>query len=290
MRSSRPSSRRALGLSSSSLGLLTSVYFMAFALMQIPTGMLLDRFGPRRIEPILLSVAACGALVFAASDTLVALGIGRALIGAGVSVCLMAPLKAIATWYPVERQASYVELDHGRRRNRRAVATVARGSALGFMSWRVVFVVLAAARSARRCSSSSRSRLTAGRHAGAGIEAQWSGVRSRVRHPRFWWIAPLSAIAMGSFMAIQGLWSVPWMMDVKAIRAAKRPSPAADELRDLGGYFVIGSMSTASRGAASTFSTGTCSASVSAPPDLHHRRGERRSPTCSGSCTGSARR
>ena len=95
-----------LGISASSLGLLTSAYFLAFAAMQLPAGMMLDRFGPRRVEPVLLTVAGCGALAFAASDNLSGLALARALIGAGVAVCLMAPLKAIAMWYHSDRQAS----------------------------------------------------------------------------------------------------------------------------------------------------------------------------------------
>ena len=45
-----------------SLGFLTSTYFLAFAAMQIPAGILLDRYGPRRVEPVLLAIAALGAL------------------------------------------------------------------------------------------------------------------------------------------------------------------------------------------------------------------------------------
>ena len=72
-----------LGISASSLGLLTSAYFLAFAAMQLPAGMMLDRYGPRRVEPVLLAVAGCGALAFAASDNLSGLAFARALIGAG---------------------------------------------------------------------------------------------------------------------------------------------------------------------------------------------------------------
>ena len=47
-----------VGLSAQSLGLLTSTFFLSFAAMQLPLGMLLDRFGPRRVEALLLLVAA----------------------------------------------------------------------------------------------------------------------------------------------------------------------------------------------------------------------------------------
>ena len=60
-----PELTRELALSPGALGLLTAVYFVAFAAMQIPAGMLLDRYGPRRVEPALLTISASGALVFA---------------------------------------------------------------------------------------------------------------------------------------------------------------------------------------------------------------------------------
>ena len=95
-----------LGLTSGSLGLLTSAYFVAFGAMQLPAGMLLDRYGPRRVEPVLLLIAGVGTLWFAMAESVSSLLAARALIGAGVAVCLMAPMKAIAAWYPAERQAS----------------------------------------------------------------------------------------------------------------------------------------------------------------------------------------
>src|SRR5437868_14094520 len=77
-----PELTAALGISASSLGLLTSAYFIAFASMQVPAGILLDRYGPRRVEPVLLVIATLGALAFAAADNLAALTAARAMIGA----------------------------------------------------------------------------------------------------------------------------------------------------------------------------------------------------------------
>ena len=95
-----------LALGDNALGLLTSTYFLAFGAAQLPLGMLLDRFGPRRVEAALLVVAACGAAVFALADGLGGLASGRALIGLGVSACLMASFKAFSQCFPVERHAS----------------------------------------------------------------------------------------------------------------------------------------------------------------------------------------
>src|SRR5205814_3982672 len=91
------------GFGAADLGLLTSVYFVAFGLVQIPVGVLLDRYGPRRVDAALLLIAAVGAVIFASAQSFTGIVAGRALIGLGVSACLMASFQAFALWYPVER-------------------------------------------------------------------------------------------------------------------------------------------------------------------------------------------
>ena len=85
------------------LGLLTSAYFLSFALSQLPVGLALDRWGPRRVEAVLLLLAGGGAALFAVADNATQLTAARALIGLGVSSCLMAAFKANSLWYPLER-------------------------------------------------------------------------------------------------------------------------------------------------------------------------------------------
>ena len=64
---------RDLGLGPADLGLLTSVYFISFAAFQLPLGVLLDRYGPRRTESILLLFAALGSILFAQAESLTGL-------------------------------------------------------------------------------------------------------------------------------------------------------------------------------------------------------------------------
>ena len=72
---------RDLGLSSSDLGLLASMYFLALGLVQLPLGVWLDQYGPRRVQAVLMAVAAAGALMFALADGFAALLVARTLIG-----------------------------------------------------------------------------------------------------------------------------------------------------------------------------------------------------------------
>lgn len=236
-----PDLSAVLGISASSLGLLTSAYFLAFAAMQLPAGMLLDRYGPRRIEPVLLTIAGCGALAFAASDNLIGLVLARALIGAGVAVCLMAPLKAIAMWYPADRQASLSGWMMVAGGMGALLATAPLAAALALMSWRAIFVVLAVVTFAAAALLFLTVPDIPRQASAPGFARQWRGVRSVFRSARFWWLSPLAATAMGSFMAIQGLWSVPWMIEVDGYTR----SIAAQHLLAMGiailvGYFGLG--------------------------------------------------
>ena len=81
-----------LGLGAADLGLLAGAYFLGFASLQLPLGKALDRFGPRRTLLAMLGVAVLGCAAFAMASQLSTLFAARALIGAGVAVCLMAPL------------------------------------------------------------------------------------------------------------------------------------------------------------------------------------------------------
>ena len=94
-----------LNISHSELGLLSSAYFVGFAVMQIPLGIALDRYGARRTESFLLLFALCGASIFAYADSLWGLTLGRLLIGIGVSACLMASFTAYRRWFSVEQQS-----------------------------------------------------------------------------------------------------------------------------------------------------------------------------------------
>ena len=89
-----PAFSAELGLSSGDLGLLAGAYFLGFALTQLPLGRALDRHGPRRVLLALMALAVVGCAAFASARQFAALALARAVIGIGLSACLMAPLTA----------------------------------------------------------------------------------------------------------------------------------------------------------------------------------------------------
>ncbi len=240
-----PELTRELGLASGSLGLLTSAYFVAFAALQLPAGILLDRYGPRRVEPVLLAVAGTGALLFAMAEGTTGLVAARALIGAGVAVCLMAPLKAIATWYPRERQASLGAWVMTAGGAGALLAATPTEHALRYVHWRTLFLGLALVTFAVAIWIWLSVPDTPKPVAKSGFNAQWAGVRKVLGHPRFWWIAPLGGFGMGAFFAVQGLWSVPWLIEVNGYgRAIAARHLLVMGAVMLGGFLALGLFAT----------------------------------------------
>lgn len=212
-----------MGLDDAQLGLLTSTYFLAFGAAQLPLGMALDRFGPRRVQAVLLAVAALGAAVFAMASGLFALALGRALIGLGVAACLMGSLKAFALWFPPERQASLT----GAVMSAGGLGALAAAGpldwALGFVGWREVFwgLCVLTVGVALLIFMAVPEKKTTQAQPPPGFGALVSGVFQIYRHPHFWAYAPLGFFCVGGFMALQGLWAVGWMMEVEGLDRAQ---------------------------------------------------------------------
>ncbi len=203
-----------IGLDAASLGLLTSAYFLTFAAAQLPVGLLLDRYGPRRVESGLLLIAAVGALVFALAEDVTLLLVGRALIGFGVSACLMAAFKAFSTWFPPERLplANAVQMVSGGIGALTATAPVE--AALGVTDWRGIFMILAALTFAAALLIFLAVPEVEGSRSTESLKEQLQGIRTIYSSPAFWRIAPLSILTQSGAMAIGGLWSGPWLHDV----------------------------------------------------------------------------
>ncbi|MDO8299420.1 MFS transporter [Lacisediminimonas sp.] len=90
-------------LSAVMLGNLSAFYFYFYAAMQLPTGVLVDRFGPRRLLWIGAVIGGVGALLFAFADTFLSAALGRGLIGATVAVAWVSMLKLCAHWFNPHR-------------------------------------------------------------------------------------------------------------------------------------------------------------------------------------------
>ncbi len=215
-----------LGLDAADLGLLTSAYFLTFAAFQIPLGILLDRYGPKRTEVGLLAFAALGALVFSRAEGMAGLVVGRALIGLGVSSCLMAAFTAYVSWFPKERLPLLNGCQMAFGGLGALTATAPVEWALGFTDWRglfagsAVFTLLVAALITAVVPRETVERVR------EPASAKLQGITHVFTSAVFWRIAPITVASQATFLAIQGLWSGPWLRDVGGLDR----SAAADHL------------------------------------------------------------
>lgn len=204
-----------LSLTAADLGLLTSVYFLAMAAVQLPLGMLLDRYGPRRVQSACLLFAAAGAGAFAYSDGLPGLMLGRALIGVGVATALMASLKAIVLWFPKERIAfanGWVVMLGALGA---VTATLPAEPLVHELGWRGLFALLAVATAVTAAAMFLVvPELPEQMNASPPTRVRLRDIYGDMRFLR---LAPLSTSCIGTAWSLQGLWAAPWLEHVEGL-------------------------------------------------------------------------
>jgi predicted MFS family arabinose efflux permease len=202
------------------LGLLTSAYFVSFGAFQLPLGVLLDRFGPRRVEAGLLMFAAAGALIFGMAGNLTELSIGRALIGLGVAAGYMAAIKAYTLWFPPEQWPRINGLHLAAGGFGAMSATLPVEFALTYTDWRGVFIllsILSAIVAAAIFGCVPEKRQAAEQ---IQLNDQLRGIGQVFTSPIFWRVTPLTVTSQVTFMSIHGLWAGPWLRDVAGMDRA----------------------------------------------------------------------
>ena len=215
-----PELTQAFGLTAGSLGFLTSAYFLTFAGAQLPLGVLMDRYGPRRVNATMLLVAAFGAIVFASAEGLPVLVLGRALIGLGVAVCLMSSMTAFVLWFPLERMATLVGWMLLVGALGALSATKPVELALRVIDWRTLFLVLAVY---AVCASAAIFLVVPEKPAAppqGSLRRQVAAVWTILRNRGFWSIGLAAALVQGVAIGLLGLWAGPWMRDVAGLERA----------------------------------------------------------------------
>ncbi len=210
---------RDIGLDAAGLGLLTAAYLLAFALFQLPLGLLLDRYGPRRIQAALVACAALGSVFFAVGEDVYTLTAARAMIGMGFAGGLMSGFKAVVLWVPEQRRALANACVMSLGALGLLVATVPMEYAVQAIGWRMVFWWLAGITAIVAAiifvvvPKTHDGPVGAGESFGASVISLLSILKSRT----FWVLAPLLGSSAGAHIAIQTLWAGPWFRDVAGL-------------------------------------------------------------------------
>jgi len=213
---------RDIGIDAAGLGLLTGVYLLTFAAFQIPLGVLLDRYGSRATESLLLLFAALGAIIFGLAETVNGLIVGRALIGLGVSGCLMAAFKAFVEWLPRQYLPAANGVMFAVGGLGAMSATTPVEAALAVTDWRGVFFWLAALTlvAAAIIALVVPAQKPNQDRSGGSLVQITRGFATIVRHPRFIRVAPFCVLTQGVSIGLLSLWSGPWLRDVGGLSRA----------------------------------------------------------------------
>lgn len=207
---------RTFQITGAGLGNLAACYFYTFLLMQIPVGILLDRYSPRYLTSFAIALCAVGAVGFATAHSLGIAELSRALIGFGAAFATVSYMKVATLWFPPERFSIVAGL----------LATAAMTGAMGGeapLAWMVtkvgwqhtlfacailgfVFAVLflIVVRDESPYNHSSVVKTTYG--------SAWSGLLKVLRNPQNWLLSFYSGLAFAPTDVFAGLWGVPFLM------------------------------------------------------------------------------
>lgn len=205
----------AFHIDGTQLGNLAACYFYTYMIMQIPAGILLDKFGPRKTTTIAIAFCAIGSLLFAAANNLIVAEIGRLFMGAGAAFAALNCLKLIANWFPAKRFAfmaglmmtlgmlgavggqaplsAFIE-KLGWRGAIDAIAFI--GFVLAILFWLIV-------------------RDAPLHHASYTLTPQkrslLSSCKAVFKNPQGWWLSLYSGLAFAPVSVFGGLWGVPFL-------------------------------------------------------------------------------
>jgi MFS family permease len=214
---------RDFSIGAASLGNLSAFYFYAYMGLQIPTGVLADHWGPRKLLASGAVTAGIGSLIFALAPSLIWANLGRLLIGGGVAVAYVACLKLSAHWFPAKR----FSLITGLALFWGLIGAVGAGVPLRLLvdhfGWRPVMlvsalVILALAMAAWvfiRDDPSDKGYLS---YASARADSTGSGpgplagLKRVLGFRNTWLLACIPAGLAGPQLAFAGLWGVPYIM------------------------------------------------------------------------------
>jgi len=208
-----------LDLSIENLGFLGSAFFYAFAVAQLPMGLLLDKFGSRRVMICMNLVGTLGSLLFAGAQGLNSGLLARVLLGTGMSVNMMGSLKLYTIWFKPHQFATITGLTISIASLGGLLATSPFRLLVDLIGWRGGFVTLGVVNFilitcfyfwVHDCPSED-GQIDEKTSADPGY-SPWRSLRHLFGNLNFWIIALTMGLRDGIFTAIQALWAGPYLI------------------------------------------------------------------------------
>lgn len=235
------------GLSASQLGLLSATMFAAYCLWQLPVGLLLDLYGPRRVQTAMALVAAAGFAAFALADGMTGFMLARAVMGIGVASGLMAVLKANSQWFARHQVAAVTGIAMVVAGSGGLAVTAPANAVLPLIGWRGIFWALAglAVLGALACWASVREPPPVAAARRPRLAEAVAVIRAIYGNRVFWRFTPSVILLTIINFSYQSLWAGPWLRDVAGLGASERASVLfLYALGLMSGAFLTGQLAT----------------------------------------------
>ncbi|MCC9622571.1 MFS transporter [Thalassospira sp. MA62] len=211
--------RDELAVSPEQLGLISGSFHFAFALMQIPVGVLLDRYGPRLTNGFLTMVTVLGVIIFANAHSVLGLMIGQGVIGLGCSAAFMSALVLAARWTAPEKFAAASGLIVACSLLGVLASATPLASLVGAFGWRAVYYGLAAIGVIAVILDFMIVRDTPPGHAahaqkGESVMDVLRGMVSVWKNRQVWLLCAVAFFSYPAILTVRGLWGGPYLQDV----------------------------------------------------------------------------
>jgi len=214
-------------ITGAALGNLSAFYFYSYVAMQIPTGMIADRWGPRRLLTAGAGVAALGTALFAFAPTIFWANMGRLLIGASVAVAFVSMLKLASHWFAPRHYA----LASGMALLMGVVGGVVAGVPLRYLveafGWRPVMAVSAALTAILCIATWLRVRDDPaergyashfqGEHGAHASAPMLASLMEALSYRNLWILTAVPIGYSGAVLTFAGLWGVPYLRQVHGL-------------------------------------------------------------------------
>lgn len=206
---------RELSLSATQTGLLSSAFFFAFAAVQIPVGIAIDRYGPKNTMLVTAVLTVLSTILFALAPSASALIAARALMGLGCSTFLMAPLVIFARRFTPLKFAGLASLHMSLANLGTLSATAPLALSAAYLGWRESFLAVAGLTAIVAFilvwAVPKDERKSEGRE---NLADAFRGVSRALKVRSFWPVFFVHLTTYGCFASVVGLWGGPWLKDV----------------------------------------------------------------------------
>lgn len=212
------------------LGSLSAWYFYTYATIQLPVGMLTDRFGPRKLMSVAMALCALASIAFAVSDSLLTASISRAMVGATVGFGFVGTLAIATYWFKASRFAMLAGVIQTAGMIGGMLGQAPLGVAVDHVGWRstmiglgglaavlsvLLFLVIPKRPKERISGSPSGSRRPS------------QGIGEVVRNPQSWYCAAIGFGLSSVMLGFVGLWAVPWLTTVQGFARSEAAAIAS---------------------------------------------------------------